>query len=128
MEWAKDKTVELINDIMLRPSLWDVSCKTYRDRVKKADVFRELEDIYLCSRVDIEKKIASLRSQYSRELQKVQKSRRSQSGTHEVYKPKWFAFELLGFLRTGNSPNDTRSNIPSQEVRVYYDIVWYIKF
>ncbi|XP_068083489.1 uncharacterized protein [Anabrus simplex] len=115
MEWNKDITLDLINDIIERPCLWDVSSKEYRDKTKKADSFQELEIMYNCSRECIEKKLASLRSQYSRELQKVQKSRKSWAGADEVYTSKWFAFEAMSRMRGGNVPTKTRTNLLSPE-------------
>ncbi|XP_069685900.1 uncharacterized protein [Periplaneta americana] len=114
MEWTKDSTLELLNALMERPCLWDVSVKEYRDKTKKADCFRELELLFNCSRVNIEKKISSLRSQYSRELQKIKTSRKSGGTVDDVYTSKWFAFEAMSFMRGGNNPKKTRTLLPSQ--------------
>lgn len=46
----------------------------------------------------IKKKIASLRTQYLEQINKIQKSKSSGAGTDDIFKPTWWLFEELSFL------------------------------
>jgi len=46
----------------------------------------------------IKKKIASLRTQYSKQINKIKKSKSSGVGTDDIFKPTWWLFEELSFL------------------------------
>ena len=54
--------------------------------------------LFIVSDEDVTKKIKSVRTQYSRELQKFKK-RPTGTGTDDVYKSKWPHFEELQFLQ-----------------------------
>ena len=59
---------------------------------------------------DVTKKIKSVHTQYSRELQKF-KERPTGTGTDDVYKSKWPHFEELQFLQDFITSRATTSNL-----------------
>ena len=59
-------------------------------------------------------KLANLRSYYTKELKKVNDSKKSGAGTDEVYKSSWSHFESLHcFLRTQVVPRKSQTNLVS---------------
>jgi len=63
-------------------------------------------------------KLANLRSYYSRELKKVNDSKKSGAGTDEVYTSSWSHFEILDkFLQTQVVPRKSQTNLVSTTIQ-----------
>ena len=60
---------------------------------------------------EVKSAINNLRSQYRRELGKVNKSKTSGKGTDDIYKPKWQYFAQLDFLQPVTVQRPTVSNL-----------------
>ena len=66
--------------------------------------------ILILSETEINKKLRSVRTQFSREFAKVKK-RKTGTGTVEVYISKWTHFEKLMFLKDFVIPKSSTSNL-----------------
>ncbi|KAK4886555.1 hypothetical protein RN001_002826 [Aquatica leii] len=98
--------IELYRDY---PCLWKVKCKDYSDKNKKNDAYKilltKLQELEPDARIeDVKKKINSLRSCFRKEYKKVINSKRSGTGTEDVYKPTLWYFDLLLFLKDDEMP------------------------
>ena len=79
------------------PCLWNVKADVYKDRNKRVAAINnksaELQKSGLFANAsEVKKKIESIRSQYRRELRKLEKSKSSGAGADEVYTPDIMAF------------------------------------
>ena len=101
MEWPRNKTIELIEMYENYPELWDPFHSLFRDKEKRKESLKKLADAFGCSVSDIGKKLNNLKSQYSRESQRLEKSKKSYS--NEVYVPKWFGFKMMDYLDKDSS-------------------------
>ena len=66
--------------------------------------------ILILSETEINKKLRSVRTQFSREFAKVKK-RKTGTGIDEVYISKWTHFEKLMFLKDFVIPKSSTSNL-----------------
>ncbi len=111
------------------PALWKVKSDDYSNRNKKdaayavlIEKFKEKYPNY--TREDVKKKINSYRTNYRKELKKVQDSERSGAGTEQLYEPTLWYFQALAFLNDQEMPAKSRSTLtaddsePSREVQV----------
>lgn len=97
--------------------LWRIDSLTYRDRDARDTALRniiagmELPDLTI---EDVKKKIKYLRSTYMVEVNKVQKSLRSGTGTGTIYKPSltWF-HEMDSFIKYTQVKRNTQSTLVS---------------
>ncbi|XP_056324934.1 uncharacterized protein LOC130238073 [Danio aesculapii] len=64
--WNEAVENELINLILERPSLYDITENQYANRVAKAELWREIESKLAISDKELKKRWESLRTQYSR--------------------------------------------------------------
>lgn len=115
MEWTRDKTLELLREYQQRRVLWDWNARGYRDRAKRERAFQELAEILRCNTLEVEKKITNLKCQYSREVHKIQNSRKIATGPDDVYVSKWFAFKAMQFLQFGTRRYSKRKKVGGRE-------------
>ena len=106
MEWTRDQTVVLIDLYRSHPVLWDVTCTDYRNKIKKADAWRDISAAMGVERAEVERKMRSVLAQFRRERKKT-KDHKSGDGADDVYKSSWFAFESLSFLDNTTKPHGT---------------------
>lgn len=94
--WNRSKTMKLIRAYQKHPVLYCPKAQSdKKSPVARTDAFKRISLETGFPMAAVEKKVATLRSQYFRELAKIQRSRRS---GRELYVPNWYAFELLAFL------------------------------
>ncbi|GAB6031784.1 hypothetical protein CHUAL_010187 [Chamberlinius hualienensis] len=117
--WTQEKTVDLIKAMQLRPAIWDANVEEYKSRRARQKCYEELADIFECSRQDIEKKIANLKSQYSRELKLIRRS----SLVGKPYESKWFGFKLMQYISAGKIAHRSEENILMDESLESFDFV-----
>ena len=58
----------------------------------------------------VKAKYKSIRTQYVKECNKVEKSKRSGAGSDEVYRPSWSWFPVLSFMRHTVQPEKTQGS------------------
>lgn len=103
MEWCRDKTCRLIEEFRSRECLWNHQIKEYKDRQKRGDAWKELANMFGCEAAEVEKKMKSLIGQFQRELKKT--AGKSGDGANDA--PKWFAYQLMMFLKDKWKPHRT---------------------
>lgn len=105
--------IELYHEL---PVLWKVKSKEYSDRNKRYAAYETLLAKYrerypTATKDDLTKKINSLRTNYRKELKKVQDSWKSGAGTDDVYESSMWYFEAMNFLADQETPSKSQSSI-----------------
>ncbi|KAM4035727.1 uncharacterized protein ACNLHF_014830 isoform 2-T2 [Anomaloglossus baeobatrachus] len=102
---------ELIELYRSLPCLWLVKSPDYCNKNKKRKAYEKLIALFRqhdpCEKVDeslVRKKIQSLRTVYKKELNKVEKSKKSGAGTDDVYVPSLWYYHLLDFIHNQELP------------------------
>lgn len=116
MLWTKEQIVELIEMLQTCPALWDIRCKQYRDRNIKFDDMSKMASHFKTNVDEINRKIKSLKTQFSRERKKILEKSKSGAGaiSHENI---WFGYDMMSFLKENNISKGSRTTF---EVCVYY--------
>ncbi|XP_041377276.1 uncharacterized protein LOC121389692 [Gigantopelta aegis] len=91
------------------PALWKVKSKEYSDRNKKDAAYDTLlakykQKYHTASREDLTKKFNSLRTNYRKELNKVQQSMKSGTSTDDIYESTQWYFDAMNFLQDQETP------------------------
>ncbi|KAK3849385.1 hypothetical protein Pcinc_043862 [Petrolisthes cinctipes] len=127
MEWSRDLVLQLVDVYRANPMLWDPTNPSYKDRNKKCDAWKAIGAKLNVDRLEAMKKIDTLTAQFRRELRKMKD--KSGSGSDEVYKGNWFAFNSLTFLMDKMKPRSTSdagmkvSNMSYRQYLLYIVIV-----
>lgn len=114
--YNKQSIIEFIELYRSHPCLWKVKSTEYSDRDKKnkayEDMIKKLQEVdNSATRDSVKKKIDSLRGCFRKELKKVMQSKKSGSGTEDIYKPHLWYYEHLLFLTDQETPRSTVTNI-----------------
>ena len=128
MEWKREETRSLIESYQHYPCLWNVKLKDYKNRDICDTAMKKLrEEMVLVNdkitKEDIRKKIHTLRGQYKREQKAQRESRKSGTGTDDLYVPKLWCFDLLHFLQDNNIREST-SSLEMTEVIIFYKFLF----
>lgn len=108
--------LELIDLYRSLPALWKVKAKEYSDRNKKAIAYERLlvkyREWYKDGKKDeLKKKINSFRTNFRKELKKVNDSQKSGAGTEDIYEPSQWCYEALMFLSDQETPAPSQSTL-----------------
>ncbi|KAM4051847.1 uncharacterized protein ACNLHF_026339 isoform 2-T2 [Anomaloglossus baeobatrachus] len=115
---------ELIEKYRTLPCLWRVRSAEYSNKQLKKEAYVQLVAVYNKhfpyepadeSESAVKKKIQALRTVFKKELNKVEDSKKSGSGTAEVYVPRLWYYDLLLFTRDHDIPRPSTSMMPLQE-------------
>lgn len=91
--WTSEQNLKFMELYKDQTNLWNCLDPNYRNRdLRKASLEHIRVELGLTDTNEVTKKIKNLRSTYNQEILKIEKSKKSGSGTDEVYKPsiKWF--------------------------------------
>lgn len=116
MLWTKEQVLELIEMLHTSPSLWDISCREYRDRNLKYDEMSKMASHFQTNVDEISRKIKSLKTQFSRERKKIKDKTKSGAGTISEDNI-WFGYKMMMFLSENNTSRGSRSTM---EVGIYF--------
>lgn len=99
--------------------LWNPTDPNYMNKTKRNAALDKLVSIYSKSkpganRADVRRKINILRSNYRKELKKIEDSKRSGTGADEVYTPTSWVFYSLQFINKFEQPVNAGLGQPSQ--------------
>ena len=108
--WSKKMTKDFIVDLQSHDCLWDVSQSSFSDRDEREKAVRHLANKYKSTTDEIKKKILSLKSQLSRELRNVNKSR-SGDGADDIRISEWEHWDSLQFLVPAITPGKSVDSI-----------------
>jgi hypothetical protein len=81
------------------PALWDVKCKNYSNRVVKSEqhdqLLRKYRERYPdADRQQVTKKFNSLRTNFRKELKRINDSQKSGAGTYDILEPTLWYFDM----------------------------------
>lgn len=102
---TKERTfiLECIEVYKALPALWNVKSEEYSNRQKKNASYEILVTKYRkrfpdATREDVTKKFNSLRTNYRKELKRINDTKRSDNGTDETEPPTLWYFNEMNFL------------------------------
>jgi len=86
-----------------QPALWNVKSKDYNNRQKKSDAYAILIHKYRekypkATREDVTKKFNTLRTNFRKELKRINDAKRSNASTDHVKEPTLWYFKEMSFL------------------------------
>ena len=102
--WTNARIIELINAMKNCPAMWDINSDDYKDKVFKNEELRRLAREFNSTEFEINRKIKSLKTQFTREHKKIMVM---QVLGKSIPRSKWFGYEHLKFLLQCNI-NDSR--------------------
>lgn len=117
----------LIDMYRMNPCLWKIKSKNYSNRILRDKAYASLLQYYKTvddnATIDtLKNKLNNLRSAFRKELKKVNKCKKSGSGSEEQYVPKLWYFKLLLFTADQETPLRPISNDTSDEQDTEGDI------
>ncbi|XP_064091706.1 uncharacterized protein LOC135205269 isoform X3 [Macrobrachium nipponense] len=101
MEWTREEVATLIDLYRSHTILWDPWDEEFKNRAKKTDAWKAISECMQKERIEVEKKMKNLISQFYREVKKMREKKVTQ-GYGIIYNSSWFAFESLKFLLERN--------------------------
>ena len=122
--WRRDYVVLLIQLYEKYPCLWKVGSPEYKRRYKRGSAMQCVHETFLeldheIKIDDIKKKLHTLRSQYKKEVNLIEKS----LAAGENYQPKLWCFDLLSFLQDSDEVEDYNS-FSGLEVNIGYNPIF----
>ncbi|KAF5278920.1 hypothetical protein FQR65_LT15495 [Abscondita terminalis] len=95
-KWKDDHTPLILSLMKDRQCLWNTKAETYKNKVHRENALKEIVkelNIQDVTVEDVKLKIKTIRTRYSSELTKVNKSVKSGTGPDDVYVPKLFWYK-----------------------------------
>lgn len=110
--------------------LWNVKAVDYKKSDKRKKAVAEMAIQFGVTEEFVKKKIQSLRSTYIQEKKKIADSKRTGTGSDDVYIPSLFWFHELEFLQDVIIPRKTTSNLDNNTQVSRLKLYWilFIKF
>lgn len=112
--WSNENTLTLIELYQNSQLLWDTSHSDYKNKIKKNDAWESIATTLDIPRKDVEGKIHNIRSQFLRERKKIVSSKSTGSGSGDVHKSNWFAYDSLLFLVKGATSSGSMDTMNAQ--------------
>ena len=116
--WSRDSVLKFIELYKSYECLWRIKSKEYSNRILKDKAYVEM--IHFVKEIDssanhetVTKKINALRTNFRKELKKVESSKTSGAGEEDIYVPKLRYYHEL-FLRDQELPRSAISNISAR--------------
>lgn len=99
--WDDEMIFKLIEVFETKRILWDCATwsKDYKNKIKKNDAWEEIAETLGISKLDVESKMRSLRSQFARERKKILSLKTTGIPDAEICK--WKYYDALKFLTSG---------------------------
>jgi hypothetical protein len=98
MLWTKEKTLSLIEKTR-ESGVWNVKLKEYWNHTLKHDIYLSIGNDFGITKKEIEYTWHNVKSQFSRELAKVNASLKSGAGTEDIDRPTWYSFSKFHNLK-----------------------------
>ncbi|XP_045781400.1 uncharacterized protein LOC123878298 [Maniola jurtina] len=112
--WSNENILTLIEMYQNSQLLWDTSHRDYKNKIKKNDAWESIATTLDIPRKDVEGKMHNLRSQFLRERKKIASSKSTGSGSGDVHKSTWFAYDSLLFLVKGSTSSGSMDTMNTQ--------------
>lgn len=120
MKWNVNDIVDFLNIYEDYPILWNIKHPDYSNSKLKdeflSQLYNQLAEKGLVEGFDIKQlkaKIKSIKDVFRQELNKIERSKKSGSGTEDIYKPKLAWFKTASYLSEVMSTRKTTSNLVS---------------
>jgi len=113
MEWSNELILELLDLYEQEPCIWNPKHPHYKIRNSLHDsweyISKNLSSTYSIS--ELKKKKDSLMATFRKLANNVKASKKTGSGSEDIYKPDWLAYKAMAkFLHSENQPNTTRNS------------------
>lgn len=112
MEWSNDLVIEFLELYEKEPIIWNPRDPNHKNRNCINDAWKRIGDniSVACTTNELKKKKDSLMSTFRKLASKVKGSKMTGSGTADIYKPDWFAYEIMAkFLHGVFQPRVTQN-------------------
>lgn len=110
--WTNEIELIFLENYQAEPILWDPKHLHHKNKLKTHDAWTRISGIMEIPVPDLKRKRDSLLSSYRSYKTKVKKSLSSGAGADDVYKPVWFAYELMdAFLSDTTKCNKTINTV-----------------
>lgn len=93
--WTNDLELKFLEYFQAEPVLWNINLKDYKNKLKNHDAWCRISELMGIPIDDLKNKKTSLFASYRGYKNKVKKSENSGAGVDDVYKPIWFAYEII---------------------------------
>lgn len=120
MKWTVANISLFLQVYQKFPALWNIKDKNYANKSLRDTLFKqlmaELEENQLLGEMDekqLKSKIKSLKDVYRTELCKIEKSKKSGSGTDDIYVPKLSWFNEASYFSEVMAVRSSTSNLVS---------------
>ena len=98
-KWTDEDIEMLINFYKENPLLWDISLQEYRNRDSRRLAFKKLSELLNKTEEECKKQWHSLRVQFNKNCTRHESSKKSGSGTDEVFTPSWKFYDIMLFTK-----------------------------
>ena len=98
-KWTDEDIEMLINFYKENPLLWDISLQEYRNRDSRRLAFKKLSELLNKTKEECKKQWHSLRVQFNKNCTRHESSKKSGSGTDEVFTPSWKFYDSMLFTK-----------------------------
>ncbi|KAK3929682.1 Transcription factor Adf-1 [Frankliniella fusca] len=119
LKFAHEEDLAFVMEVEKCPDLWDVTLEIYRRADLKAQAWEEigkkLGPKFATQGCALWAHFKNLKDTFMQNLRKVRESTRSGVGTDSVYKPKWFLWDAMQFLKKTCAQSESTSNMPANE-------------
>ncbi|XP_049814328.1 uncharacterized protein LOC126260910 [Schistocerca nitens] len=118
--WCVASTTKLIEMYEADEALYNVRHPEYKNRLRRLERYKNIADIISrdirpgCTAEDIKRKINGLRTSYSYEKAKMNKSK-SGASAQAAYTPQVYWFQMLKFLDQSTEADESLCNLDSTE-------------
>lgn len=121
MKWNCNNIIVFLDIYQKYPILWNIKDNNYCNTKLKEEIFQQLycdlNEKQLIGEMNIKQlkaKIKSIKDVFRQEVQKIEKSKKSGSGTEDVYVPKLVWFQQASFLSEVMATRISTSNLVSK--------------
>ncbi|XP_049276512.1 uncharacterized protein LOC125760423 [Anopheles funestus] len=109
--FTEEKTLELISEVQKHEVLWKKQNKNYKNTTKQDDKWHTVSKAVVLPVAIIKAEWKVLRAQFRTNNAKAKQSCRSGAGAQQVYKPTWFGYVPMLFLRETMDVGFTRDTV-----------------
>ncbi|XP_048481508.1 uncharacterized protein LOC125489531 [Plutella xylostella] len=109
--WCNERVLKLIELYQNYECLWDTAHREYKNKLIKQDAWDSIAKTLDVPVKEVESKVHTLRSQFSRERKKLKSSKKTGTGSDDVLNITWFAYKPLLFLIKGETTTGNKDTI-----------------
>lgn len=95
-KWTEEQTPLFLEQFKKYPTLWDYKLDSYKNRILRTNAIKSLiRDLNIpgVKEDDVKRKIKTIRTRYTCELSKINRSKKTACSAEEVYVPSLFWFK-----------------------------------